>query len=148
MVYVNKYHDFYGYVQTPYPTSAMPFTNHGMLNRRMVSWFWAAVVIVGTLRHITHVFRSAQPRDDPRLEPNPDSDRETLLLKGKPKGTERASLYLRRFVTVPATFGRRCLQNVGWCTIPPRVESLTILLFLVLNIAFSIHGYYIFKGNL
>lgn len=114
----------------------------------MVSWFWAAVVLVGTLRHITHVFRSTQPRLDPRLEPSEDTDRETLLIKGKPTRRERASLHLRRFVTVPATFGRRCLQNVGWCTIPPRVESLTILLFLILSIAFSVHGYYVFKGNL
>ena len=114
----------------------------------MVSWFWAAMVAVGTFRHMVHIFKSTRPRDNPRPEPDQDSDQETLLIKGKMTGLEKVSLHIRRLVTVPATFGHRCLQNVGWCTIPPRVESLTIILFFILNVAFSIHGYFIFAGNL
>ena len=50
-------------------------------------------------------------------------------------------------VTVPATFGYRCAQKIGWGTVPPRVQSLTILAFLLINIAFSIHGYRITEEN-
>lgn len=148
MAYVNKYHDFYGYVLRTFQIRLRGFLTPRHRNSTMVSWFWTAVVLVGTLRHLAHVFRTNQPRNVSRLEADEVSDRETLLLKGKPTGAEQASLYLRRFITVPATFGRRCLQNIGWCTIPPRVETLTILLFFLLNVAFSIHGYYIFEGNL
>ena len=114
----------------------------------MISWFWAAIVLIGTLRHMLHAFQSARALHSPGRDSLEGSDNETHLLKEKPGVLGRASLYLKRFVTVPATFGHRCLQNVGWCTIPPRVETLTILLFAALNIWSCIHGYYIFTGNL
>lgn len=50
-------------------------------------------------------------------------------------------------VTVPATFGYRCAQKVGWGTVPPRIQSLTLLAFLLINIVFSIHGYRITEEN-
>lgn len=52
-------------------------------------------------------------------------------------------------VLTPATFGRRCAESYGpWGTVPPRVQSITIGLFVVLNIVTSIHGYRIFPGNM
>ena len=107
-------------------------------------WFWVAVVFIGMLRHALHV---VMPRG---VRPDPDQylDRETLILKEKPRGVEYPWLHIRRFVTLPATFGYRCLQNVGWCTIPPLVESLTILVFFLLNVAFTVQGYMVFAGNL
>lgn len=107
-------------------------------------WFWAGVVLVGILRHAIQVLFP------PDTRPDPDQyiDRETLVLKEKPRGVEYPWLHIRRFVTLPATFGYRCLQNVGWCTIPPRVESLAILAFFLLNVACTVQGYMVFTGNL
>lgn len=113
-----------------------------------MSWFWAAVVFVGALRHMLHTRRPTQALSKPGNDPNEDSENESLSFKEKPGPLDRTSLYLRRFVTVPATFGHRCLQNIGWCTIPPRIETLAILLFLALNIWSCVHGYYVFTGNL
>lgn len=107
-------------------------------------WFWALVVLIGMLRHALHVLMP------PRTRPDPDQylDRETLILKEKPRGLEYPWLQIERFVTLPATFGYRCLQNVGWCTIPPRAESLAILAFFLLNVACTVQGYMVFTGNL
>lgn len=55
--------------------------------------------------------------------------------------------WIRRSFLVPATFGYRSAQNFGWATIPPRIQTLTILAFAVMNVAFSIRGYRFFKGN-
>ena len=113
----------------------------------MISWFWAAVILAGTIRHLVHTLNLNRTRSRPRSSDGAP-DQETLSLKPNPTGLDRASLYLRRFVTVPATFGHRCLQNIGWCTIPPRIESLIILLYFVLNVFFCVYGYYVFVGNL
>ncbi|SPO07426.1 related to ferric reductase Fre2p [Cephalotrichum gorgonifer] len=124
--YVGGYHGFYA---------------------NMMFWYWTAVVLIGVLRHTLHSLTTQSHGTSPR-DPPQDPDAETLILKSQPRRRDYPSLYLRRFVTVPATFGYRCLQNVGWCTIPPRVESLTILLFAILNVGFCIHGYMIVDGNL
>ncbi|KAM6479473.1 ferric reductase like transmembrane component-domain-containing protein [Trichoderma sp. SZMC 28011] len=56
--------------------------------------------------------------------------------------------WFKRNITIPATFGYRCAQNVWWATIPPRIQSLTITVFLIMNIVFCIHGYRIIDENL
>ncbi|KAL7907656.1 ferric reductase like transmembrane component domain-containing protein [Trichoderma velutinum] len=61
--------------------------------------------------------------------------------------TETGS-WFKRNVTIPATFGYRCAQNVWWATIPPRIQTFTIILFLIMNIVSSIHGYRIIDENL
>ncbi|KAH8724234.1 ferric-chelate reductase-like protein [Phaeosphaeriaceae sp. PMI808] len=56
--------------------------------------------------------------------------------------------WLKRYLTVPATFGNRCSQPYGWCTIPPRVQSLTIAFFIALNIVLCSCSYRLTEGNL
>lgn len=56
--------------------------------------------------------------------------------------------WVRRRFLVPATFGYRCAQNVGWCTIPPRVQTLTITAFVAINVVFTVTGYRFFEGNI
>lgn len=59
----------------------------------------------------------------------------------------KSSLWLKRNILVPATFGRRCVQDYGgWGTIPPRIQTLALSLFVILNIVCSAHGYMIFEG--
>lgn len=60
----------------------------------------------------------------------------------------RLSTWLKRYVTLPATFGYRSSQPFGWYTVPPRIQSLTILAFVVMNIVFCTQGYRVFPGNL
>ncbi|RYC82960.1 hypothetical protein BFJ63_vAg14155 [Fusarium oxysporum f. sp. narcissi] len=55
--------------------------------------------------------------------------------------------WVSRNILLPATLGRRCVQDYGgWGTLPPRMQTLTLILFVLVNIACSIHGYEIFEG--
>ncbi|KAF2265258.1 hypothetical protein CC78DRAFT_515778 [Lojkania enalia] len=54
----------------------------------------------------------------------------------------------KRFILVPATFGKRCSQNIGRSTVPPRIQSLTILSLVTLNIVLCSISYPVSEGNL
>jgi hypothetical protein len=80
--------------------------------------FWAVVVAVGIVN---------------RISPIPGQG---------PKG-----LWLKRNALMPATLGRRCVQDFGgWGTLPPRIQTLTMLAFVLINVACTLHGYRIFEG--
>ncbi|KAI0619252.1 ferric reductase like transmembrane component [Pyrenophora tritici-repentis] len=76
-------------------------------------------------------------------------------LPGFPGGTLKSwgiatlpQAWLRRYLTIPATFGTHCSQPYVGCTIPPRVQSLTIALFVVLNLVLCSCSYRFTEGNL
>lgn len=54
---------------------------------------------------------------------------------------------LQRYLTVPAAFGGRCSQDFGWYTVPPRVQTLTLGLFVLLNVVACVTEYRAFPGN-
>lgn len=60
----------------------------------------------------------------------------------------RPRVWLQRYLTTPATFGQRCSQDFGWYTVPPRVQTVTLFIFVVMNIVACVHGYRIFTGNM
>ncbi|VUC23401.1 unnamed protein product [Clonostachys rosea] len=63
------------------------------------------------------------------------------------KAKQQSGAWFKRNITAPATFGRRCVQDFGgWGTLPPRVQTLTLMLFVLINIACAVHGYRIFEG--
>ncbi|KAL2755734.1 hypothetical protein ACRALDRAFT_2027424 [Sodiomyces alcalophilus JCM 7366] len=97
--------------------------------------FWIVVVLAGTSTRLISAIRLD------RLSSKKSQSRTTAVV-------DRVHTWLCRYITVPATFGYRCAQNLGWCTIPPRGQSLTILAFLILNILVSIHGYIVMPVNL
>lgn len=72
----------------------------------------------------------------------------SLPLLGSGRRRRRTRVWLRRYVTLPAAFGYRCAQDFGWYTVPPRVQSLTIAVFVLLNVLSCILGYRTFPGNL
>ncbi|RGP79908.1 ferric reductase transmembrane component 5 [Fusarium longipes] len=82
--------------------------------------FWAVVTTIGTVNRILTQVSHTQVNKSP---------------------------WLKRNVIVPATFGRRCVQDFGsWGTLPPRIQTMTLALFVILNLVCSIHGYEIFEG--
>lgn len=56
--------------------------------------------------------------------------------------------WLKRYITVPAAFGNRCSRPLGWCTIPPRAQTLTIAAFVTLNTVLCCTDYRLTDGNL
>ncbi|KAL7931355.1 ferric reductase like transmembrane component domain-containing protein [Trichoderma chlorosporum] len=95
--------------------------------------FWAVVVFLGVAYKIyltiSQLFCSRNSFDSAKTWPDTGS-------------------WFKRNIAIPATFGYRCAQNAWWATIPPRIQTLTITLFLLMNIAFCIHGYKIIEENL
>ncbi|KAF5019322.1 hypothetical protein F66182_8679 [Fusarium sp. NRRL 66182] len=96
--------------------------------------FWMVVVAIGLLNHAVqqmanlHVFRNRSPKPGGKL------------------WSRYASAVSR--ITTPAAFGDRCAQKVGWGTVPPRIQSLTLLVFLLLNIVLSVYGYKLAPVNM
>ena len=106
--------------------------NHAQYYHSAYGWamgyFWLAVVAIAMVNRIVDV-HEARRRRLPR------------------QGTLRR--WLKRNVQVPATLGRRCAEDYGgWATVPPRIQSLTIGAFILLNVWCSIHGYRIVPHNI
>lgn len=97
--------------------------------------FWIAVVVTGTSTRLVSFVELD------RMSSRKPQSRAAVVI-------DRVNTWLRRYITIPATFGYRRAQNLGWCTIPPRNQSLTILAFTMLNIVVSIHGYIVMPVNL
>lgn len=96
--------------------------------------FWIGVVWIGLFSRLLWAIACAQRFG---------------VYSQKPPGLlDRFSLRLKRYVTIPATFGYRCSQNLWWCTIPPRIQTITLLIFIILNIVFCAHGYMFTENNL
>lgn len=111
-------------------TSKAPLT----AARFYVIVFWAIVVAIGLASRLVSAIASLQ--------------RQEIDSEKRPGVFSWSALWLKRYVTVPAAFGYRCSQNLGWCTIPPRVQSLTIFAFVAVNVWYCVYGYYILPGHM
>jgi hypothetical protein len=109
--------------------------------------FWTAVVVVGISIRVV-AFCNKERSKWTEIVREEELDNGYNIVDERMKLSRRPSVWLRRYITTPATFGYKCAQNVGWCTIPPRIQSLTILVFILMNIIFCIHGYWVFPGNM
>ncbi|RFN50191.1 hypothetical protein FIE12Z_5548 [Fusarium flagelliforme] len=112
---------------------AYTYTKHDVYGRAMI-YFWIVVIAIGVLNHAIQQIGNLQ------ITRNHSSK----------SGGRLWNFYtstVNRWI-VPATFGDRCAQKVGWGTVPPRIQSLTLFAFLILNIALSIHGYRIVPINM
>ncbi|RAR08078.1 ferric-chelate reductase [Stemphylium lycopersici] len=108
-------------------------------------YFWIAVIAVGVTTRLCALIGKLQYRNRdyqslPEVEPN------TPLKSSGAFALPRA--WLKRHITTPAAFGDRCSRPWGWCTIPARVQSLTILLFVSLNIVLCSCSYRLTEGNI
>ncbi|KAF1994177.1 ferric-chelate reductase-like protein [Amniculicola lignicola CBS 123094] len=115
----------------------------------VMHWFWAIVVVFGISTRLGALIQNIRHQE---WLPISSSDRESGCDADSTPGDYTLwgfpHALLKRYITVPATFGYRCSQNVGWCTIPPRVQTLTILSFLAINVIFCCSGYRLTDGNL
>lgn len=113
--------------------------------------FWAVVVAIGLLNRVIGALGGVikghrqgwtrVPLEEVGEDGYPiDHDPETKQI--------RSSTWWKRYVALPATFGYRSSQPFGWYTVPPRIQSLTIFAFVVVNIVFCAQGYRVFPGNL
>jgi hypothetical protein len=58
-------------------------------------------------------------------------------------------LWIRRTLILPATFGQRQAEAVANAySIPPRLESILLAIYLLMNIVMCLPGYRLFDGNM
>ena len=110
-------------------------------------FFWGVVIIIGVTarfaRHIANQEHKWQqiPSNDPGSEGS-SSKRSNHIFSV-------TFTLLKRYITVPATFGYTRSQNISWwATIPTRIQSITIGAFIVLNIFLCSASYHVFQDNL
>jgi hypothetical protein len=93
--------------------------------------FWGLVIVVGLIDRCTELL-AARRHATGRYQP----------------GKSSVPLWLRRRLLLPATFSGHCQESAGFGTIPPRVETILLIVYLVMNIVFLFPGYDLFDGNL
>ncbi|KAF2105447.1 ferric-chelate reductase-like protein [Lophiotrema nucula] len=110
-------------------------------------YFWVTVIAIGVGTRFTALIRRVQRQE---WSPIPEDDFELDQYRDTKHAPMLSSSYtlLKRYIIFPATFGYRCSQNVGWCTIPPRIQALTIATFVVLNTVLCSVSYPVVHGNL
>lgn len=93
--------------------------------------FWGLAIVIGLINRVATSIAAKRP------------------IAGRYRAESNSiSLWFRRRLLLPATFGQHCQDPVGWCTIPPRLESLLLVLYFIMNIIFMFPGYDLFAGNL
>ena len=113
-------------------------------------YFWLVVVGIGIFSHFAR-FLVSMVQQEQQWQPvaGNEEDAEDIILSNEKRGIFAVPYsLLKKHVTVPATFGYTRSQNISWCTIPTRIQSLTITAFIVLNIATCSVGYNLFIGNM
>ena len=108
-------------------------------------YFWSAIVAVGLTTRLLSLIRNFMvQRQRYRSLANPNSPHSTKYRSvfGLPQA------WLKQYLIIPAAFGDRCSRPYGWCTIPPRLQSLTIFAFVTLNVFLCSCSYYLTDGNL
>ncbi|KIW75330.1 hypothetical protein Z517_10071 [Fonsecaea pedrosoi CBS 271.37] len=56
----------------------------------------------------------------------------------------RYKMWMRRWITTPALLGYHSAQPFGWCTIPPRLQSLLVILWVIINVILCCIDYHPF----
>lgn len=108
-------------------------------------YFWIVVVAIGITTRLSSLIRNlrTQDRKYQSLLPNESQS------PARPRSLlSHSEAWFRRYLTVPAAFGDRCSRPLGWCTIPPRIQSFTIFVFIAFNVLLCSCSYRLTDGNL
>lgn len=105
--------------------------------------FWAIVILIGILNR---AFALAVQYRQRRLCRDPEASNERRLPSKSALGGARR--WIKRYITLPATFGYRHQQAFGWCTVPKRITAFLVFAFVVINILLTSVRYRAFKRNI
>ena len=103
--------------------------------------FWGAVLLLGILNRLLHLFVSWKwPVSTYRVRHQASTGTSRVFTK--------IHTLFRRFVIIPAFAGYQHQQPLGWCTIPTRLQSLTIFTFVIYNLLVCAIGYKAFLPDI
>jgi hypothetical protein len=109
-------------------------------------YFWIFVVSFGIGRHLLSLLGNLRRHKEQHPSTGSESAQPTSARPRKLLGLP--GIWIKKYITISATFSNRCSQPYGWCTIPPRIQSLTIAAFVLLNIFLCCSSYRLTLGNL
>ena len=90
--------------------------------------FWGVTLLLGTLNRMFHLFVHWKwPTNHYRNRCHPISSGTRGIFN-------RIQTTFRKYLIVPALFGYRHQQPLGWCTIPTRLQSLLLFVFVIINV--------------
>lgn len=105
--------------------------------------FWAIVLFVGMVNRLfTAVVQWRMRRTYQDSEAS--IDRRQI---SKPRFSGIRSL-IQRHVTLPALFGYRHQEPLGWCTVPTRIQSVLVFAYVAINLVLCSVTYRAFDHNL
>ncbi|KAF1847286.1 ferric-chelate reductase-like protein [Cucurbitaria berberidis CBS 394.84] len=108
-------------------------------------YFWIVVIAIGIGTRLLSLIRNLNVQNQ-KYRSIPHTESEPLT---RPRSIlSRPQAWLKQYLIVPAAFGDRCSRPLGWCTIPPRMQSLTIFLFISFNILLCSCSYRLTDGNI
>ena len=112
-------------------------------NRRAMWYFWAIVLFIGVVHRL---FAAAIHYRLRRVQQDPEGGNHSGLPSKTPLSGIRG--WIKRFITLPATFGYRHQQPYGWCTVPTRITSLIVFAFVAINVILTSVRYHAFQPYL
>ncbi|RDL40881.1 uncharacterized protein BP5553_00860 [Venustampulla echinocandica] len=113
-------------------------------------YFWIVVISIGLCTRFARLLITTIGKKEQHWQPIPENNFSPGSAPAKWKTNIFSVPYtlMKRYITVPATFGVTHAQAIRWCTIPTRVQSLTIAVFVVVNIVLCSIDYYVFQYNM
>lgn len=117
-----------------------PVATVDMCDSCVLIGFWVLVVVVGMASRLLS-FLTQNDRTDYVAQHHEGSANASVTR------TQNLRLWFRRVISTPATFSKDC-RVPQMCVVPPRIESLTIASFIIINVIFCFTGYRAFVGNL
>lgn len=129
-LYMYEAHFKYAYVHNCIGI-VVPCYLTGDINRLAMYYFWAVVLFIGVFHRL---FAAAVHYQTRRTYRDPEAG--SRLPKSTQGGIRRL---VRRYITLPATFGYKHQQSFiwGWGTVPTRITSILIFIFVAINVVLS-----------
>lgn len=103
------------------------------------------MISIGLGSRLVSLIQGLRRKEWQRLPTSPDGFNSP---RTRPGISSWLQALFKRYIAIPAAFNNRCSQPFGWCTIPTRIQSLTIFAFVVLNIVLCSISYRLTDGNL
>lgn len=117
------------------------------LSRNASYWFWGTVLIFGIFNRLYEyhfISRCPQKRYGPGLNGLTKRTPFHYLLAF----SELVRHWARIHLILPPAIGNYRQRLLHWCTIPTRIEAITVISFYLLSLVLTIIGYDVFRGNL
>ena len=103
--------------------------------------FWGLVLLIGIVNRIVALVAS-------RTLSRGSADPEAPCPTSKHGAVGPVRTWIKRHIILPVTFGYTHQRPLGWCTIPTRLQTALVFLFIAINVIFCAVAYIAFPGNM